>query len=112
MSAISSRDHLIAKLRNVWRLADAARDAINRAKEKAETDPSLAHGFLILALFYPLVAIGGAILTVAAAVSFPFRPTAPRSATVPIYAAVAFVTRGVARHHQGSSQDAQLEADQ
>lgn len=72
LSAISSRDHLIAKLRNVWRLADAARDAINRAKEKAETDPSLAHGFLILALFYPLVAIGGAILTVAAAVSFHF----------------------------------------
>lgn len=39
----------VAKLRKAWRAADAARTAIQRAKEKAETDSSLAKGFIILA---------------------------------------------------------------
>ena len=38
----------IAKLRKAWRAADA-RTALKRAKEKAETDPSLGKGFIILA---------------------------------------------------------------
>ena len=39
----------LVKLRKAWRAADAARTALQRAKEKAETDPSLAKGFIILA---------------------------------------------------------------
>jgi len=39
----------IAKLRKAWRAANAARTAIGRANEKAETDTSLAKGFIILA---------------------------------------------------------------
>lgn len=39
----------LAKLRKAWRAADAARTALNRANEKADTDPSLAKGFVILA---------------------------------------------------------------
>lgn len=46
-------------------------------------------------LLYPLEGIGGAILTVAAAVAFYFDRAAPRSAVVPIYAAVALVVGGL-----------------
>jgi len=46
-------------------------------------------------VLYPLEAIGGALLTVCAAVAFYFDRTAPRSATIPIYAAVVLVLGGL-----------------
>jgi hypothetical protein len=44
----------------------------------------LGHGLI----WYPLVAIGGASLTIAAALAFHSDKTAPRSAAVPMYGAV------------------------
>jgi hypothetical protein len=46
-------------------------------------------------VLYPLEAIGGALLTVCAAVAFYFDRTAPRSAAVPIYAALVLVLGGL-----------------
>jgi hypothetical protein len=46
-------------------------------------------------VLYPLEGIGGALLTVCAAVAFYFDRTAPRSAAVPIYAAVVLVLGGL-----------------
>ena len=46
-------------------------------------------------ILYSLEGIGGAILTIAAAVAFYFDRAAPRSAAVPIYAAVALVVGGL-----------------
>jgi hypothetical protein len=46
-------------------------------------------------IWYPLEAIGGALVTIAAAVAFHFDPTAPRSAAVPLYAATALVLGGL-----------------
>ena len=39
----------IAKLRKAWRAADAARTALQRAKEKTETDPCWRKALFILA---------------------------------------------------------------
>ncbi|HYC19361.1 MAG TPA: hypothetical protein VEF35_01910 [Candidatus Bathyarchaeia archaeon] len=44
---------------------------------------------------YPTLAIGGAVLTIAAAASFQFDITAPASAAVPIYLSVALVLGGL-----------------
>ena len=46
-------------------------------------------------ILYPIVAIGGAILTIAAAIAFHFDKTAPRSAAVPMYGAVVSVIGGL-----------------
>jgi hypothetical protein len=46
-------------------------------------------------VLYPLEAIGGALLTACAAVAFYFDRTAPRSAAIPIYAAVVLVLGGL-----------------
>jgi hypothetical protein len=46
-------------------------------------------------ILYPLEAIGGAILTAAAAVAFYFDRAAPRFAAVPIYAAVVLAVGGL-----------------
>jgi hypothetical protein len=46
-------------------------------------------------ILYSLEGIGGAILTIAAAVAFYFDRAAPRSAAVPIYAAVVLVVGGL-----------------
>jgi hypothetical protein len=46
-------------------------------------------------VLYPLEAIGGALLTVCAAVTFYFDRTAPHSAAIPIYAAVVLVLAGL-----------------
>lgn len=46
-------------------------------------------------ILYPLEGIGGALLTVCAAVAIYFDRTAPRSAAIPIYAAVVLVLGGL-----------------
>jgi hypothetical protein len=46
-------------------------------------------------VFYPLVAIGGAVLSIAAAVAFHFDQTVPRSTAVPIYGAAVLVIGGL-----------------
>ena len=46
-------------------------------------------------VFYPLVAIGGAVFTIAGAVAFHFDQTTPRSAAVPIYGAAVMVIGGL-----------------
>ena len=44
---------------------------------------------------YPFEAIGGALLTIAAALAFYFDPTAPRSAGLPVYMGVVLVLGGL-----------------
>jgi hypothetical protein len=44
---------------------------------------------------YPFEALGGALLTIAAAVAFFFDPLAPRSASIPIYLAAGLVLSGL-----------------
>jgi len=46
-------------------------------------------------IWYPLVAIGGAVLTIAAAIAFHFDHTAPNSGAAPIYAAAVLVIGGL-----------------
>jgi len=46
-------------------------------------------------ILYPVEAIGGALLTVAAAIMFHFDRSAPRTAVVPLYAAVLFAAGGL-----------------
>ena len=46
-------------------------------------------------IFYPLVAIGGAVFTIAAAVAFHFDQTVPRSVAMPIYGAAVMVIAGL-----------------
>ncbi len=46
-------------------------------------------------ILYPLEAIGGALLTIAAALTYSFASAAPRSAAVPIYLSVALVSGGL-----------------
>jgi hypothetical protein len=51
---------------------------------------------------YPSVAIGGALLTLAAAIGFFLNPAAPRAAAVPIYLAVALALGGLAATTQAA----------
>lgn len=46
-------------------------------------------------ILYPLEAIGGALLTIAAALTYSFAAAAPRSAALPIYLAVALALGGL-----------------
>jgi hypothetical protein len=46
-------------------------------------------------IFYPLEASGGAVLTIAAAISLHFDRTVPREAAVPLYAAVLLAAGGL-----------------
>ena len=46
-------------------------------------------------ILYPLESIGGALLTLAAAISFHFDRSAPRAAAVPLYAAVLLLAGGL-----------------